>query len=70
MAVSNMQDILAISIVAIAAGYLARQAWLRLSLKRGGSCGSCSNCSANRSVDSLPLVTISNTSSHAKAQRR
>ena len=28
-----MQDILAISIVAIAAGYLARQAWLRFSRK-------------------------------------
>jgi hypothetical protein len=65
-----MQDILAISIVAIAAGFLARQAWLRLSLKRGGSCGTCSNCDANQSADSLPLVTLTNDLSHAKAQRR
>jgi hypothetical protein len=65
-----MQDIIAISIVAIAAGFLVRQAWLRLSLKRGGSCGSCSNCGANQSPNSLPIVTISNASSHAKAQRR
>lgn len=54
-----MQDFVAISIVAIAAGYLARQAWLRLSLKRGGSCGSCSNCGTTNTIKSRPLVTIS-----------
>lgn len=54
-----MQDILAISIVAIAAGYLARQGWLRFSRKTGGSCGSCPSCGSNDSVKSRPLVTIS-----------
>jgi hypothetical protein len=65
-----MQDILAISIVAIAAGFLARQAWLRLSLKNGGSCSTCSNCASNQSADSLPLVALTNDLSHAKAPRR
>jgi hypothetical protein len=65
-----MQDFLAISIVAIAAGYLARQGWLRLVRKSGGACGSCSNCGSDRTANSLPIVTLSNTTSHAKAQRR
>ena len=30
----------------VAAGYLARQGWLRFSRKAGGSCGSCPNCSS------------------------
>ena len=54
-----MQDILAILIVAVAAGYLVRQTWLRLASKRGGSCGSCSNCSASDSLKTRPLVNIS-----------
>jgi FeoB-associated Cys-rich membrane protein len=54
-----MQDIFAISIVAVAAGYLARQTWLRLASQRGGSCGACSNCSSNDSLKSRPLVNIS-----------
>jgi len=59
-----MQDILAISIAAIAAGYLARQAWLRFSRKQGGACGSCPSCSANDSIKSRPLVNISLDASH------
>jgi hypothetical protein len=54
-----MQDIIAISIVAIAAGFLTRQAWLRLSLKHGGSCGPCSNCGTTNTIERRPLVTIS-----------
>jgi len=59
-----MQDIIAISIVAIAAGYLARQAWLRFSRKSGGSCGSCPSCGSNDSIKSRPLITISLDASH------
>jgi hypothetical protein len=65
-----MQDILAISIAAVAAGYLARQAWLRFSRKQGGVCSSCPSCSSNDSIKSRPLITISTDISHAKAQRR
>jgi hypothetical protein len=66
-----MQDIFAISIVAIAAGYLGRAAWLRFYGAKGGACGSCSNCSsANDSIKSRPLVNISLDMPHAEAQRR
>jgi hypothetical protein len=54
-----MQDILAMLIVAVAAGYLARQAWWRFSRKQDGSCGSCSSCSSSESIKSRPLVSIS-----------
>jgi hypothetical protein len=52
-----MQDLLAIAIAAVAAIYLARQMWLRLS-RKGGSCGSCPSCSADDSIKSRPLVNI------------
>jgi FeoB-associated Cys-rich membrane protein len=54
-----MQDLVAISIVAVAAGYLTRQMWLRFARKKGGSCGSCPNCGANDSLKSRELVNIS-----------
>jgi len=54
-----MQDLIAISIVAVAAGYLARQMWLRFVRRKGGSCGSCPNCGANDSLKSRELVNIS-----------
>jgi hypothetical protein len=54
-----MQDILAISIVVVAAGFLARQAWLTVARKGSGKCGSCSNCGTTDSIKSRPLVTIS-----------
>ena len=59
-----MQDIIAISIVAIAAGYLARQGWLRFSRKSGGSCDSCPSCGTNDSIKTRPLVNISLDASH------
>ena len=60
-----MQDILAILIVAIAAGFLVRRlAALRASRRR---CGSCSSCSAERrSVRWLPFRRYVS----RKAQRR
>jgi len=65
-----MQDVLAISIAAVAASYLARQAWLRFSRKQSGTCGSCPSCNSNDSIKSRPLVTISTDMSHAEAPRR
>ena len=59
-----MQDIVAILIVVIAAGYLARQAWLRISRKTGGSCGSCPSCPSNDSIKVRQLVNISLDASH------
>ncbi len=54
-----MQDILAISIVALAASYLARKAWMRFARKQAGTCGMCSNCIAQDPIKSRPLVNIS-----------
>jgi hypothetical protein len=65
-----MQNVIAILIVAAAAAYLARMAWLRFYSQKGGSCGSCPSCSANDSIKQRPLVTISMDLSHAKAQSR
>ncbi len=49
-----MQDILALTIVALAAAYLSRAAWQRIAHKRSGSCGTCGSCASNQK----PLVQI------------
>ena len=65
-----MQDLLAILIVAIAAGFLIRRAWQRIARRQSGACGSCSNCGAADSLKSKPLVTIMQIMSHAETQGR
>jgi hypothetical protein len=65
-----MQDAIAILIVAIAAGFLARRGWQRFARRQDGACGSCPSCSANDAVPSKPLVTITPIMSQAKVQRR
>jgi FeoB-associated Cys-rich membrane protein len=65
-----MQEILTVLIVATAAAYLARAAWLRFYGEKGGACGSCSNCGTNDSIKSRPLINISLDMSHAETQRR
>ncbi|MDZ4656757.1 MAG: FeoB-associated Cys-rich membrane protein [Bythopirellula sp.] len=59
-----MQDILALTIVALAAAYLGRAAWQRIMQKRTGSCGTCGSCASNQK----PLVQIQSRISHAEAQ--
>jgi hypothetical protein len=60
-----MQDIIALFIVVVAAGFLIRRAMRHFSGQRAGSCGSCASCPA----DTPTLVSISNLP-HGKAQRR
>jgi hypothetical protein len=62
-----MQDILAISIVAVSAAFLMRRAWQRLAHRSGGTCGSCADCGSHGSQQ---LISISPDLSHAEAQRR
>jgi hypothetical protein len=64
------QDIFAITIVAIAAGFLVRRAWHNLARSRAGTCGGCSNCSASKPFGAPTLVALSMDLSHAKAQSR
>jgi hypothetical protein len=63
-----MQDTLTILIVALAVAYLVRAAWLRFYGQKGSACGSCPSCSANDTIKSRPLVTISLDLSHARPQ--
>jgi hypothetical protein len=65
-----MQDAVAILIVACAAAFLARRAWLKLARRRAGACGSCGSCGSADSLKTRPLVTIATDFSHAKAQSR
>src|SRR5262249_12835262 len=58
IAVTRMQDILAILIAAAAAAFLAYRGWQRLAARRAG-CGACSHCPSNSSLKATPLVTIS-----------
>ena len=54
-----MQDLLAIAIVAAAALYLARQAWLVLLRKQSGCGGGCKSCPSGQSTsEGKPLVTL------------
>jgi hypothetical protein len=65
----DMQDLLAILIVFLAAAFLVRRAWQHFTQRHPGRCGSCSNCPSAGSSQVL-LKTISPIVSHAKAQRR
>jgi hypothetical protein len=53
-----MQDAIAILIAVVAAGFLARRAWLRFAARRSG-CGACSSCPSADSTKSATLVNIS-----------
>jgi hypothetical protein len=45
-----MQDFIALLIVAVAAGYLTRSAWLRVVSKRAGGCGTCGSCGTGKQL--------------------
>ena len=48
----HWQDILAVSLAALAGVYLARRLWLVLGRKTGGACGGgCGHCPASKSSD-------------------
>lgn len=55
----DWQNIVAIGLVAAAAGYLGRRGWLALARRRAG-CGACSNCPAEtvQSADGKPFVML------------
>lgn len=56
------QDLIALALVAIAAGYLGWHGWRFIARRRATGCGGgCSGCAAGEkgaSVDGKPLVTI------------
>ncbi len=56
----NWQDLIALAIVAAAAGYLVRRGWLTFVRKRAGGCGAgCGSCAAgSNQAEGKPLVTI------------
>jgi hypothetical protein len=53
-----MQDVIAILIVAAAAGFLVRRAWRRVLRRSGGACGGCSTCPGSDSMKTHELVTL------------
>jgi hypothetical protein len=53
-----MQDILAISIVVMAAFFLMRRGWRHFIRGAGGRCSSCANCSASGTTHTQDLVTL------------
>jgi hypothetical protein len=63
-----MQDILAISIVVVAAGFLIWRGWRNLAQRRAGACGACSNCPSEGASGTSQLITIAPIQSHAEAQ--
>jgi hypothetical protein len=65
-----MQDIIAISIVAIAASFLVHRMWRLLVRRTTGACGACSGCNADVKSHAQHLITISPLNAHAKARSR
>jgi hypothetical protein len=64
-----MQDLLAISIVILAATYLAHRAWRHLILRTTGACDSCSNCRMTEKSRNHQLITISTVATPVKSRR-
>jgi hypothetical protein len=64
-----MQDMLAILITCLAAVFLMRCAWQHFTQRRSGNCGNCAGCPSSNSSHLQPLVTLSESLSHAEAQR-
>jgi hypothetical protein len=54
----NWQDYIALGIVAVAAAYLARRAWLVVARRKSAGCGGCGTCAAGSTGDAKKLVTI------------
>ena len=55
------QDLIALALVALAAGYLGWQGWRVFARRQASACGGggCSSCNAASTVEGKPLVTIS-----------
>ena len=69
----DWQNIIALGLVGLAAGYLARKAWRRIGGLTERTCGSCSDCVAISTDDfqsprSTPLVRITAQFSQADRQ--
>ena len=65
----SWQNVVAVTLVALAAGYLLlRLRRLVLSWKTG-ECGGCGSCSLNATVDSKPLVSIDSLVDHTREGR-
>jgi hypothetical protein len=53
------QDILALTVVSAATGYLVRQAWLVVRRRKAGACGGgCPTCPSGKPLPEGPIVTI------------
>jgi hypothetical protein len=70
----DAQQILTLTIVAAAAGYLVRRTWRHVSGRRIGGCGACAGCEATPGKEGpaakplIPLETL--TASANKHERR
>jgi hypothetical protein len=60
-----MQDILAISIVVIAAGFLTLRACQQLAGRRASACGSCKKCGSS-TADRLVAISTPPAKSHER----
>jgi hypothetical protein len=65
-----MQEVMALSMVALAAAFLTRSAWLRFRGRSGGKCGSCASCGGSETIKERPLVTINMGLIRAETPRR
>jgi hypothetical protein len=52
------QDLVALIVVALATGYLARRTWRVLGGSKSGGCGTCSSCDTNDAKQSGNIISI------------
>ena len=66
------QDIFALALVSLAAGYLGWQTWRLVARRRASACGggSCAGCNAASTVAGKPLVTIQGLESAGRLESR
>ena len=53
----NGENLLVLAIVAAAAGYLLRGAWITLTAKRRTGCGSCSTCPTQEAREEPQVIS-------------
>jgi hypothetical protein len=52
------QELVALMVVALAAGYLTRRAWRLVSGKKSGGCGTCSSCGTTSTNPNGEVISI------------
>lgn len=63
------QDLIALTLVVAAAGYLVRASWRVLARKKSPGCGTCAKCPSTGATDSgTPVVSLEVTSLNKRNQ--